>query len=174
MSQINYVWNGLNTAPQPPSWPAVGLDWLDSIFYVSSKPSKTQPAVWVAIGGGPDGGPVIQAALQEINTTVPQTLTITAVATTLYAISIYMKAIGTASAGHEVTATITYISADDSDSQSIDLILPLDTANVVMETYPLLVLAGTPLTLSTTYSGGATNDPYTISVRLVEMPGVGL
>jgi len=33
-----------------------------------------------------------------------------------------------------------YTAADGSGLQSIALILPLDTPNVVMETYPLLVL----------------------------------
>ena len=114
--------------------------------------------------------PVVQAELQAINTTVVQTATITVAATTLYAVSIYMAALGTAVAGHTLTANITYTAANGLGVQTVALILPLSSANVVVETYPLLVLAGTPITLSTVYGGGAVNDPYTISARLVQMP----
>lgn len=114
--------------------------------------------------------PVIQASLQEINATTPQNLSITAAKTTLYAVSIYMAAAGTASAGHTYTKTITYTAANGSGTQTIVLVLPLDTANVVMETYPLLVLGGTAITTTGVYGGGATNDPFTDSERIVEMP----
>ena len=114
--------------------------------------------------------PVIQASLQEINATTPQNLSITAAKTTLYTASIYMAAAGTASAGHTYTKTITYTAANGSGTQTIVLVLPLDTANVVMETYPLLVLGGTAITTTGVYGGGATNDPFTISERIVEMP----
>ena len=114
--------------------------------------------------------PVIQASLQEINATTPQNLSITAAKTTLYTVSIYLAAAGTASAGHTYTKTITYTAANGSGTQTIVLVLPLDTANVVMETYPLLVLGGTAITTTGVYGGGATNDPFTVSVRIVEMP----
>ena len=114
--------------------------------------------------------PVIQASLQEINATTPQNLSITAAKTTLYTVSIYLAAAGTASAGHTYTQTITYTAANGSGTQTIVLILPLDTANVVMETYPLLVLGGTAITTTGVYGGGATNDPFTVSERIVEMP----
>lgn len=114
--------------------------------------------------------PVIQASLQEVNDTTPQNLSITAAKTTLYAVSIYMAAVGTAAAGHTYTKTITYTAANGSGTQTIVLVLPLDTANVVMETYPLLVLGGTAIMTTGVYGGGATNDPFTVSERIVEMP----
>jgi hypothetical protein len=66
--------------------------------------------------------------------------------------------------------TITYTAADGSGLQTIVLTLPLDTPNVIMETYPILVLGGTAITTTGAYGGGATNDPYTLSERIVEMP----
>jgi len=164
MSVLPVLLPGDTQFPKGAKSPNLGLDL-----------SGAQPAannallVDSAIGAG-GVVPVVQAALQEINTTTTQGLTITATATTLYTVSIYMKAVGTGSAGHTITANIGYISPDDMVEQNVALILPLDSANVVMETYPLLVSAGTPLTLATVYGGGATNDPYTISVRLVQMP----
>ena len=114
--------------------------------------------------------PAVQASLQAINTTVPQALSTTAAKTTLYAVSIYMSAVGTAAAGHTYTKTITYTAANGTGVQTITIVLPLDSANVVMETYPLLVLGGTAITTTGAYGGGATNDPYTLSERIVEMP----
>jgi hypothetical protein len=161
---FDYIVDGIPTIPVPGK-PALLVDNGGNVLYISSKSEG-----WVPIGGGPGGGPVIQASLQAINTSVVQTLTITAVATILYAVSIYMKAAGTGSAGHTVTATISYTAADDSSAQQVALILPLDSSNVVMETYPLLVKGGTSISLATAYGGGATHDAYTISVRLVQMP----
>jgi hypothetical protein len=114
--------------------------------------------------------PVIQASLQVINSTTPQNLSITAAQTTLYAVSIYMNAKGTAAAGHTYTKTLHYTAADGSGAQTVTLILPLDSANVVMETYPILALAGTPISTTGVYGGGATNDPFTVSERIVAMP----
>jgi len=118
--------------------------------------------------------PVVQAALQVVNTIAQQSVSITAAATTMYAISVSMSALGTAPVGHTLTANITYTAANGAGVQTVSLTLPLNTPNVVLETYPLLALAGTPLSLATAYGGGATAgnpvDAYTISARLVEMP----
>jgi hypothetical protein len=174
MSQLNYVWEGIGNAPQPPASPALGLDYVDSIFYVSSKPSSTAPSVWVPIGGGGNLPvvPVITASVQAVNTTVTQGVSITAPGgvPTMYAVSIYMKSFGAAASGHVYTETLTYTSADGGGTQTVELILPLDSASVLMETYPLLILAGSTLVASGAYGGGATNDPYTISMRIVSMP----
>jgi hypothetical protein len=176
MSQFNYIWNGIGGMPHPPANPAMGLDWVDGTLYVSSKPTSTSPSVWVLVGGG--AGilvPVITASVQAVNTTVVQGLTIAAPAgvPTMYALSIYLLSKGVSGAGHTYTETITYTAADGSGAQTITLILPLDVANVVMETYPLLVLQGTTLVMSGAYGGGATDDPYTISARAVSMPLAG-
>ena len=113
--------------------------------------------------------PIILVSEQFINATAPETIAITAAATVMYAVSIYMNNRGLGSAGQTVTATVTYTAADGSGVQTIDLILPLNTANVVMETYPLLALGGTSITLTTAY-GGAYNPAYTIGASIVQMP----
>lgn len=112
---------------------------------------------------------VIQSRMQFINTASPQSIALTASATQMYAVSLFTQAVGTAAGGHAVVTTINYTSALGV-AESITVSTPLDSANVVMETYPLMVLGGTTITLSTSYAGGATNDPYTISARLVQMP----
>jgi|ERR1700685_2992702 len=114
------------------------------------------------------GIPVVQASAQVINAVVPTVLSITAAKTTLYTVSIYMKALGTGGAGTTYTKTLTYTAADGSGVQTITLILPLNTPNVVMETYPILALAGTPVSTVGVFSG--TPSPYTLSERIVEMP----
>ena len=120
-------------------------------------------------GGGGIGVPVVQAALTAVNTTVPHTVTETASATTLYAISLFMQALGTGGAGDTITVTINYISPAGPTPLTITILMHLDSANVVIETYPLLVAAGTTISMSSAY-GGAYADPYTIGCKLVEMP----
>jgi hypothetical protein len=166
VSQLNYVWNGSNSQPQPPAWPAVGLDWLDSVFYISSKPTKTQPSTWIAVGGL-GLTPIIAAALQEVNATTPLSLSATATASVLYTASISLESVGNASAGHLVDVELTWTSP--LTTHTISLTLPLDSPQLVMETYPIFTLANTSINLATSYAGGAVNDPYTISVRLLEI-----
>jgi hypothetical protein len=165
---IEYIWNG-TAYRQPPASPALGLDYADSILYVASQPTPTKPSVWVPIGGGPGGGPIILVSEAYVNTTSTQSITITAPATQMYAMSIYMNNPGLGSSGQTVTATVRYTAADGSGPQSITLILPLSSANVVMETYPLLSLGGTAVSITTAY-GGAYNPIYSIGASLVQMP----
>jgi hypothetical protein len=113
--------------------------------------------------------PVILASEQFVNTTSTQSISITAAATQMYALSIYMNTKGLGLAGQTVTATISYTAADGSGLQIISLILPLNTANVVMETYPLLALGGTAISITTAYAG-AYNPVYTIGASIVQMP----
>jgi hypothetical protein len=112
--------------------------------------------------------PVISARIQQINATTTQSISLTSPITQMYAVSLYMSATGMAAAGHSVTVTIAYMC--DLGPETITIALPLDTRNIIMETYPLLVLGGTTIVLSTAYTGGATNDPYNITARLVQMP----
>jgi hypothetical protein len=112
--------------------------------------------------------PIIQARLQAINTIVPQSLTFVAATTQMFAVSVYMKALGTGGAGTTYTKTISYTAADGSGVQTITLILPLNSDNVVMETYPLMVLGGTTITSTGVFSG--TPSPFSISERIVQMP----
>ena len=113
--------------------------------------------------------PVIQASLDGTFTS-PQTLSITAPLTVLYALSVNMKSAGIAAAGHTYVKTVTYTSADGTGIQMITLILHLDRPEVVMETYPLFALGGTPISSTGTYGGGAINDAFSLSERIVQMP----
>jgi hypothetical protein len=119
--------------------------------------------------GGGNGVLVVQSAVIAVGTTVPHTISETADKTTLYAISLFLQALGTGGAGDTVTVTINYASPAGSTPLTITILMHLDSANVVMETYPLLVQAGTTITLASAY-GGAYADPYTIAAKLVEMP----
>jgi hypothetical protein len=154
--------------------PALGLDLAGGIpRQVQQNFFTIDQAVGTIIApGGVLIVPTVTASVQAVNTTVAQGLSISAPAgvPTMYALSIYLKSIGTAGSGHTYTETITYTAADGSGTQTIALILHLDSANVVMETYPLLILQGTTLTMTGAYGGGATVDPYTISARAVSMP----
>src|ERR1700677_4271749 len=170
---FEYIFTGgIASAYQPPSTPVLALDRPNNVLYIASNPTPTTPSVWVAVGGGVNGGPVIQAALQAINTTVPQTVTIKALTTVMYAVSISLESVGNAASGHTVLATLSWTSPTGTGiAHTIDLTLPLDDQQLVMETYPILTLANTSITMATSYSGGAVNDPYTVSIRLVQMPG---
>ena len=157
--------------PVPPEG-ALYYDYVAGVLY-GSVPAHGE---WYLIGGGspapptPDiAVPIILTSEQFISTTSTQSISITAPATQMYATSIYMSSTGSGSAGQTVIATLTYTAADDSGVQNITLILPLSTANVVMETYPLLVLGGTPISLTTSY-GGAYDPAYTIGASIVQMP----
>jgi hypothetical protein len=165
---IEYIWNG-TAYRQPPASPALGLDYADSILYVSSQPTPTKPSVWIPIGGGPSGGPIILVSEAYVNTTVTHVISITALATQFYLLSIYMNTSGSGLSGETVTATVDYVAADGSGPQVITLILPLDTANVVMENYPLLVLGGEPISVTTAYGGGY-NPEYSIAASIVQNP----
>lgn|ERR1019366_2053551 len=112
--------------------------------------------------------PVISQRMQYLNTTAPESISLTSSVTQLYAVSLYMSSPGTGAAGHLVVCTISYIS--EIGPQTITVDMPMDSNNVVMETYPLMALGGTTITLSTAYAGGATNDAYNISARIVQMP----
>jgi hypothetical protein len=112
--------------------------------------------------------PVISERLQALNVTTPQSVSLTVTFTQMVAISMYLSSAGTGAAGHEVIVTVDYTC--ELGPEVISIALPLDNRTIIMETYPLLCLAGTTITLSTAYAGGATNDPYNIDVRLVQMP----
>lgn len=112
--------------------------------------------------------PVISASLQVPMATGPETLTIASPALETYAVSLYLESSGTGAAGATLTATLSW--ASPLTSHTIALVLPLDSPQILMETYPLLVAAATPITLTTAYSAGAAGDVYSISARIVQMP----
>jgi hypothetical protein len=112
--------------------------------------------------------PVISQKLQVLNATTVQSLSLTLPSTQLVQVSLYASSAGTGGAGHVVVITINYTC--ELGPETITVSMPLDSRNIIMETYPLLCLSGTTVTLITAYAGGATNDPYNIDVRLVQMP----
>ena len=153
-----------------PNEAALAYDFVGGVLWGSSPDT----GAWIPLGGGAGGGPIIQASLQAINTTIPQSLTITAPTTIMYAVSISLESIGIGGTGHLIDATLSWTSPSGGvggTSHTIDLTLPLDSAQLVMETYPILTLANTSITMACTYAGGATDDEYTVSIRLVQMPG---
>ena len=86
----------------------------------------------------------------------------------MYTVSLYMSAPGGAALGHYVLVTIGYTC--ELGPETITIELNLVDQGIIMEMYPLLCMAGTSVTLTTAYEGGATNDPYNISARIVQMP----
>jgi hypothetical protein len=112
--------------------------------------------------------PIISQRLQLLNATTAQSASLSLTTTQMVTVSMYLSSAGTAGAGHQVIATLHYTC--ELGPEVISVILPLDARTIIMETYPLLVLGGTTVTLSTAYAGGAVNDPYNLDARLVQMP----
>lgn len=112
--------------------------------------------------------PVISQRIQTLNTTTPEAVSLTLSTTQMVTVSMYASAAGTGATGHEVIITLNYTC--ELGPEVISITLPLDSRTIMMETYPLLCLGGTTVTLSTAYAGGATNDPYNFDARLVQMP----
>jgi hypothetical protein len=168
--------NPATTFENIPCFVPVGVLWYtedtDNLYAGTGISDNGGTPGVVQIAGNGSGVPIVTASLQVVNATTVETLSIMSPTgvPTLYACSLYMKALGTGGTGHTYTETITYTSPDDGDVQTITLILPLDHSNVVMETYPLMVKGGTTLSATGTYGGGATDDPYTLSIRLVSIP----
>lgn len=79
-----------------------------------------------------------------------------------------MKALGTGAPGTTFTNTISYFAADGAGLQQITLILPLNSPNVVMETYPLFALSGTPISTAGVFTGAP--SPYTLAETIVKTP----
>lgn len=160
---IGYIFEGPPTIPVPYS-PTTGLDSSNNVFYVTSRTLG-----WVPIGGGLLGGPVIQSSMQFVNTNEPHSISQTAAETTMYAVSIYMDALGDGGPSDTVVVSLTWTQPSTNVVHTVDLVLPGDVDNVQMETYPILAKAGTPITLSSSFTGAPFH--YDISARLVQMPG---
>lgn len=158
------------TMPVPPEG-ALYWDYVNGALYGSTPGS----GAWAFIAGSAGPGavpstPIIQARLQMVGVTVPTTLSYTPMSTQMFDVSLYLKSTGVGIGGSTYTVTITYTAADGSGVQTISVVLHLDSANVIMETYPLMVLGGTTISTSGVYSAGAAGTPYSISERIVQMP----
>lgn len=119
-------------------------------------------------GSVPGSVPIIQDSIQFVNTNEPHSASITAVATELYAVSLYLDSLGDGVPSDLLTATLSWTQPSTNIIHTVELSLAGDTDNVQMETYPILTKAGTAITLSTVFS----NNPfhYDVAVRLVQMP----
>lgn len=180
LNQANlYVQDCLNNNSQTPGTPASTIPYYPSAETPNLNLSTDDMSSTIAnnfvildtlVGGPTPAVPTVTASVQAVNTSVPQNVSITAPAGvgTMYAISLYLAAIGTGSPGSTYATNISYIAANGAGTQVITLILPLDSANVVMETYPILVLGGSTVTSVGTFTGPA--SAYTISERIVSMP----
>ena len=112
---------------------------------------------------------IVQASQQGVNITEQTTITTSSLSQVMYAVSLSMETTGTASAGHTTVATLAWTSPIEAHTQACTLALdggPL----LVVETFPIFCLEGSDISISFVYGGGATNDPYTYAVRIVEMP----
>jgi len=164
---ISYV--GRISPPNIPVPPEAALYW----DYVGGNLYGSQPGSgqWALIGGNSviPNVPIIQVSSDQASATAPASFSITAVTSVMYQISLYMETEGLQAANHTVTATLTWTSPNQADS--IANVLHLDGGHVqIFETYPLLASAGTSITMAFSYGGGATNDPYTYGLRIVQMP----
>ena len=112
--------------------------------------------------------PAIQASMQFVNTNVGHAITSTAVLTTLYAVSLYLDALGDGGPSDKLSVSLTWTQPSTSVVHTITILLDGNTDNVQMETYPILAKAGTPITLTATFTANPFH--YDISARLVEMP----
>lgn len=121
---------------------------------------------FVILDAVPEVVPIVQAVLQNAITTTPASITLTASVTSIYNVSLYMESVGTGSGGTTVLATLIWTSTIG--SHTIVTSLPLDSAQVVMETFPIMVLAGQTISLATSFSGAAAS--YAISARITLMP----
>src|SRR5580698_3674113 len=158
-----------NTFSAIPAYVPVGVLWytLDTeVLYVGTGVSGNNGSPGVVVLGA---APIILSSAQYIGVNTPETISITAAATVMYSVSLYMATAGQGTTGQTVTATVSYTAVGSLGPQTIALILPLDSANVVMETYPLLALGGTSISITTAY-GGAYSPSYTIGASIVQMP----
>lgn len=132
---------------------------------------KISKLIDAAFGALEPNVPIIQARNQGINvtSTAGTTVSLTAAETVMYAISVSLETTGTAATGHTVVATLSWTSPIQSHSAT--LTLHLDGGPVlVVETFPVLCQASTPISVMFAYGGGATADPFTYAVRIVQMP----
>jgi|SRR5271166_1845164 len=154
-----------------PSFVPVGTLWytLDTLL------------IYIGTGVSDNGGtpgvvqvgsvtiPVIQVSKTGINVTAAASASFTPTIACMLAVSISMETTGLAAGGHTIVATLTWTSPVESHTQTETL--ALDGGNsIVVETFPILVTAGSTCTVAFSYGGGATNDPYTYAVRIVQMP----
>ena len=113
--------------------------------------------------------PILQSSATGVNATTATNSHYLSPIQAMLAVSISMETTGTASAGHTAITTLSWTSPVETHSQTETLALDGGSA-IVVETFPILVAANTTTTVAFSYGGGATNDPYTYSVRIVSMP----
>jgi hypothetical protein len=114
--------------------------------------------------------PVVQNSLLAINTSSNQSVSNTAIATSLFNVAIFMQSADLGGAGTTTVATISYTDVNGV-AQSVTLVLHGDQNQIQQENYVLLAKIGTTITVSTAFSGAAFQ--YTIAVAIAILPTAG-
>lgn len=112
--------------------------------------------------------PVIVTSEQVINTLAPQTLSLVTPASTtgnFYEVPIYLNSRGDGAVGSTATATLTWIGVSGATHTATLLVSGTVAAQAQLETFPILVLGGTTITVVTSF--GTTPFHYDIAARIL-------
>jgi hypothetical protein len=112
--------------------------------------------------------PILQGKLDVLDATSPQSVSYTATVTTMFCLSVFMESEGDGQNTDTVVGTLSFIDPSANAHLFTCVIHGGAGENIVMETYPVLVEAGTVINFSTAFSAGVMT--YDLSVRLVQMP----
>ena len=115
------------------------------------------------------GVPIVQGFLQSINTSTNEMVQQTATVTSLYSVSTHIESSGQGAAGSYLICTLKWTSPTAPHTETLSI--PLDTATVSVETFPIFVIEGAVISFATQFQGAP--SPYDISIRIVLMPAIG-
>jgi hypothetical protein len=115
--------------------------------------------------------PVLQNAIQAINTNQPKIVSNIAPLTSLYNIALWMESRHDGGSGDTLTASITY-SAPDGDVETVNLIIHGNVHEIQEENYVFLVVANTPIVFATTFTGSPFH--YDVAAAISILPTVGV
>ena len=112
--------------------------------------------------------PVIVTSEQVINTQLPQSLSLVTPASAtgnFYEVPIYLNSRGDGAAGSTATATLTWIGVSGATHTATLLVSGTVAAQAQLETFPILVLGGTTITVVTVF--GTTPFHIDIAARIL-------
>src|ERR1035437_5764214 len=99
--------------------------------------------------------PILQARLDASATRVAHTLTYVATRTTLFTTSVFLESEGDGLVTDTVVGTLTFTEDEPTDSHTFTFsVAGGPSENITMETYPVLVEAGTVITFAPSFSAG--------------------
>jgi hypothetical protein len=152
----------------------VWKEWRSALIEQSTGPADAGSIPMLGSGGTLDPSfvtgivPIIQDSMQFVNTNEPHAIMQTASLTALYAVSIYLDALGDGGLSDTLVTSLTWTQPSTNVVHLIQLVLAGNTDNVQLETYPILAKANTPITLSAVFNGAPFH--YDVAARLVQMP----